>query len=418
MLVFFAILAYVSAVLKHLREISPAEAIRFGVRQEKKSCKKHFLLSSNRFYSTDVFLGMKDVLERKRLYATMFFIIMIASFILLVPKNLYNTISSKNFSTYMGIGNCDLRIDIQQTDHIQSKAVKILEKMNKDSDVKKAAVYTTKMFRTDKGENIKVELGDHSIFPIAYSAGRYPMHPEEIALSEMIAEELLKQVGDSITLYIGGEEKTQMVCGIYSDITNGGKTAKAVFKDDTADTMWSILSAELVNPHLAGEKAMEYGSQLPYAKVSSMNEYIEQIFGQTISTIKTASYGALVAALLLTVLVTLLFMKLLIKKDRYSIAVMKAVGFSNQSIRRQYAVRSLFVLIWGVLIGTLLANTLGEKLGGLAISFFGASDFEFIINGVSSYLLCPLLMLCAVLSGTIMGTFGAGQIKVCENIKE
>lgn len=318
----------------------------------------------------------------------------------------------------MGIGDCDLRIDIQQTDNISEKAAETLAAMNSDSAFTKTAVLTTKIFKTNTGENLKVELGDHSAFPIAYSAGKAPMNEDEIALSAMGADALSKQVGDSITLTIGESEKALTVCGIYSDITNGGKTAKAIFADNSVDAMWSILYGSLVDSRLTADKALEYGARFPYAKVLSIHDYITQIFGQTLRSVKAASYAALAVSLMVTVLVTLLFMKLLISKDRYSIAVMKAVGFTNKSIRRQYAVRSIFVLMIGIISGTLLANTLGEALGGMVISSFGASSFEFMINGVQAYLLCPLMMVCAVLIGTTLGTSGAGQIKISENIKE
>ena len=92
-------------------------------------------------------------------------------------------------------------------------------------------------------ENLKIELGDHSIFPIEYSEGRAPAAEDEIALSTINADEMSKKVGDVITLVIEGKEKNLTVSGIYSDITNGGKTAKAVFTDNSADIMWSIICA-------------------------------------------------------------------------------------------------------------------------------------------------------------------------------
>lgn len=418
LLVFLIIIAYVGGVLHRLRKISAAEAIRFGARQEKSLGGKRFSLGQSKLFSTNVFLGIKDVLVRKNLYATMLCVVVIASFIMIVPQNLHNTISAKSFSSYMGIGNYDLRIDIQQTEHISEKSDKTLAALKGDSAIANIAILNTKIFKTNTEENLKVEIGDHSVFPVAYSAGKAPSTEDEIALSAMNADELSKQVGDSITLYIDGSEKILTVCGIYSDITNGGKTAKAVFNDDSVDAMWSILCVSLVNPELAAAKAVEYKERFPIAKVSSINEYITQIFGQTVSSVKTASYAAIATALVITVLVTLLFMKMLIAKDRYSIAVIKAVGYTSRDIKGQYAVRAIFVLLIGVLLGTLLANTLGEVLGGMVISAFGASSFKFTINPVSAYVLCPLLMIFTVLIGAALGTNSTGKIKISENIKE
>ena len=60
-------------------------------------------------------LGLKDVLARKGLYLTMTAVIILASFIMIVPQNLYHTISGDDFVTNIGVGKCDLRMDIQQT---------------------------------------------------------------------------------------------------------------------------------------------------------------------------------------------------------------------------------------------------------------------------------------------------------------
>ncbi|WEK53559.1 MAG: FtsX-like permease family protein [Candidatus Cohnella colombiensis] len=422
LLVFLAIIAYVNRVLKRFRKISAAEAIRFGNTQEKSAGTKRFSLSGNRLFNTNVFLGIKDVLARKRMYATMLAVLVISAFIMIVPQNLYNTISSKGFIKYMGIGSYDMRIDIQQADNIEEKAAEIVKAMSSDSAITKVAVLTTKTFKakTEDGseENIKIELGDHSIFPIAYSEGRAPATEDEIALSTVNADEMSKKIGDAITLLIEGKERDLTVSGIYSDITNGGKTAKAIFTDNSSDIIWSIVSAELSDKSLVDGKVSEYADKFVFSKVSDIDEFVTQTFGSTISSVGKASYAAIAVSLIITVLVTLLFMKMLVAKDRYSIAVMKAFGFTNSDIKVQYVSRSVFILVVGIVLGTLLANTLGEILAGFAISSFGASKFNFAVNPLTAYLLSPLMMIIAVLIATMFGTSRAGQIKISEHIKE
>ncbi|WP_315118282.1 ABC transporter permease [uncultured Clostridium sp.] len=422
LIVFLAIIAYVSKVLKRFRKISATEAMRFGISQEKSAGAKSFVLSKNRLFDTNIFLGIKDVLTRKRLYATMVVVFVISAFIMIIPQNMYNTISSKGFITYMGIGDCDMRIDIQQTDNISEKASEIVAAMDNDSDFAKYAVLTTKTFtvkmKDSSEESIKIELGNHSVFPVTYSKGRAPTAEDEIALSVINANELDKKVGDVITLVAQGKEKNFTVCGIYSDITNGGKTAKAAFTDDSANIMWYVIGAELADESLIDSKVSEYASKFGFSKVSSIDEYITQMFGATLSAIKKASSAAIGVSLIITLLVTLLFMKMLVAKDRYSIAVMKAFGFTNSDITVQYVSRSVFVLIVGIIFGTFLANTLGEMLAGMAISFFGATSFKFTVNPLSAYILCPLMMVCSVLIATIIGISGIEKIRIYENIKE
>jgi len=421
-IVVLAIIIYVNGVLKRFRKISAAEAIRFGMAQEKGITSKRMLISENRLFNPNIFLGVKDVLARKSLYATMLAVLIMSAFIMIVPQNLYNTISSKNFITYMGIGRCDLRIDIQQTDKIAEKTAEVTKKIEKDGDIARYALLTTKTYVVimDDGatERLKIELGDHSQFPLEYTEGRAPVAEDEVALSAINARELKKVTGDPISLLINGAEKNFTISGVYSDVTNGGKTAKAAFADDTAETMWSIINIELLDDTIVKSKAQEYQDSFGFAKVSAIDEYVLQTFGSTISSVKMAAYAAAAIALFICALVTLLFMKMLVSKDRYSIAVMKAFGYTTPDIRMQFASRSVFVLLVGTVTGTLLANTLGQALAGQAIAYVGASAFSFTINPVLSYLLSPLLMLSFVMIATVAGTAGLGQIKISENIKE
>jgi putative ABC transport system permease protein len=419
LLVFLSIIAYVNGVLKRFRKISAAEAIRFGISQEKSKGAKRFILNKNRLFNTNIFLGIKDVLTRKKLYITMLAVLVISSFIIIAPQNLYTTISSKGFIKNLGIGNYDIRI---QTNINSENADEIIKTIKNDNTISKYSVLTTKSFKAKmedgSEENIKIELGDHSVFPIEYSEGRAPQTDDEIALSTLNADELGKKVGDVITIVTEGQERNLTVCGIFSDVTNGGKTAKSVFNDNSADIIWSIICVELSDKEHVDEKVSEFEDKFDFAKTSNVDEFVTQTFGSTISSAKIASYASIAVALVITVLVTLMFMKMLVAKDSYSIAVMKAFGFTNSDIKLQYITRSVFVLVMGIVIGMILANTLGEALVGMVISSFGSSSFKFEGNPIFAYLLSPLMMTCSVLIATIIGTSRAGRIKISENIKE
>ncbi|NOU64085.1 FtsX-like permease family protein [Paenibacillus sp. LMG 31461] len=421
-LVFLAIIGYVSRVLRRFRKISAAEAVRFGISQDKSVGARHFTLSANRLLNANIFLGVKDVLARNSLYATMLAVLVIAAFIMIVPQNLYNTISSKSFVIYMGIGNSDMRLDIQQTDNIAAKVVEVARVMKSDTSISRYVLLSTETFRVKRevglGERLKIELGDHSIFPVEYFKGRRPAADNEIALSVMNADELGKKVGDIITLVIDGKTKDLTVCGIYSDITNGGKTAKAAFTERSDDMMWSVIYAELSDKAFVDGKIKEYADRFSFAKVTGINEYVTQTFGSTISSVGKAALIAIVTMLVISILVTMLFMQMLVAKDRYSIAVMKSLGFTISDLSTQYFSRSVFLLIIGIVLGTLLANTLGEILSGAIISSFGASSFNFVVNPLSAYLLCPLMLIGSVLIATKIGTSGTGQITISGNIKE
>lgn len=421
-LVFLLILLYVNGSLRRFRSISAVQAIQFGAQAESAHCSGTIKMSANRAFSTNFILGLKDVLSRKRLYTTMLVVVILASFIMIVPQNLYHTISDEKFVTYIGAGDCDIRMDIQQTAQVGEKAVDIGSYMENDTEIADYALFVSKIFpiKLDNGEteNLKVELGDHTVFPLQYTEGRLPADDNEIALSAIYADELNKRVGEPITLVTSTAEKQLTVCGIYSDITNGGKTAKAVFTDTATEPVWSVVCADLADKNRLSDKIAEYGNHFPYAKVSGIDEYMTQTFGETLQSVQTASMMAVLVSAAIVLLVTLLFMKLLTAKDRYSIAVLRAVGFTRLDIQRQYAWRALMILAAGIFLGTVLAGTLGEKLSAAAISSLGATTFQFTINPLTTYLFSPLILVASGLLASIWGTFHAGDVKLCQSIKE
>lgn len=422
--IFLVVMLYVNGVLRRFRKISAAQAIRFGAPQEKSKSAKNFLLSQNRLFSRNVFLGIKDVLSRKKLYITMLMVLVISTFIMVVPQNIYNTISSRNFVTYTGIGISDMHLYIQQTqtDNVSQSAEEIAQALAQDESVLKYTVLASMMFdmKADDGtiQRLRVELGDHGVFPITYSKGRAPQVDTEIAISTLNADELEKTIGDEIVLLVDGEEKRLTVCGTYSDVTNGGKTTKAIFGANQKDILWSAIPITFYDNSVTDEKVSEYKEQFPYVKASSIDEHIEQTFGSTITAIQKVSYVSIAATIALTILVTLLFMKMLVTKDRYPVAVLKSMGFTSTDIRRQYVTRSIIVLVLGISIGTILSNTLGEWVGVALISSFGASSFHFIVNPLFAYLFSPLLIAICVYIATLLGVSDIRPLKISEFIKE
>ncbi len=421
-LVFFLILLYVNRSLRQFRSISAACAIRFGAQADSGHSLRTVRLAGNRLFSSNFLLGLKDVLARKRLYATMLAVVVLSSFIMIVPQNLYHTISGDDFVTYIGVGNCDLRLDIRQTGQIEEKTAGIGACLENDPEIAKYALFLSKIFsvKLDNGEteNLKVELGDHTIFPLQYTEGRAPVKEDEIALSAIYAEESKKQVDEQIVLVTSKGEKHLTICGIYSDITNGGKTAKAAFTDTATEPVWSVVCADLADTGRLSEKKAGYAKLFPYAKISSIEEYMAQPFGQTLRSVRAASFIAVFVSAAITLLVTLLFMKMLTAKDRYSIAVLRAVGFTRSDIQRQYAWRVACVLSAGIFWGTILAGTLGEKLSAIAISAFGAASFRFAIDPLPTYLMSPLILIVSGLLAAIWGTCHAGDLSLCQSIKE
>lgn len=421
--VFTVMLLYVNRVLKSFRKISAAEALRFGMVQDKRGRSSGLRLSNSRYVGTNIFLGLKDVWNRKSMYATMFFMLIICSFAILVPQNLSDTIADEEFMSYIGMGRGqDLIFSVNQMEGKEKKTAEITTALAQNPAIAAYTVLTTKMYSvlTADGTRVqmKVELGDHNLFPVSFYQGRLPVSDQEIAISGVNADELVKKVGDSIILITGAEQRVLTICGIYSEVQNGGKTAKATFTDHESATWYTSIAVKLKNGMAVDRLVSAYSAQFPEVKVYSAREGRQQTMGTTIQAIKLVARGSLAVALGLTFLIVVLFMRMLIAKDRYAIAVLRAAGFTGQDIVVQYLARFMVILLVSLILGTVLANLLGEPLALMSTSSLGVRYFRFIINPLSSYLLTPLLMAAAVLAAIALGARSIRAVDIMENLRD
>lgn len=421
-LLFLIVIFFCVIVLRRFNKISAVQALRFGTMGTTKVNTRLLALSKNRLLDTNVFLGVKDVFGRLKMYLLLFTIFVICSFIIIVPVNFLNTFQSPSFVSYMGVGQCDIRIDLQQSKNTIQEFNNMVEYIKKDKDVEKYSPHITCKFSVLNSDgawqNINVETGDFSIFPLEYLKGTTPKADNEIALSQLNADELGKTVGDTLLLVVDGREQEMLVSGIYQDVTNGGKTAKALISYNPETAVWYIINVNVKQDVNISNKIAEYTKSFPSAKVTYLKDYLKQTLGATIKQVKLVTILATVIAILISILITSLFLKMLIAKDTSQIAIMRSIGFTLRKIKIQYIVRTLLVLGIGILVGTIFSNTMGQGLVSILMSSMGASKVEFVVNPIVSYLLCPFILILVVTITTLMCTTSIKRFNITKMLTE
>lgn len=340
-------------------------------------------------------------------------VIALGIFIMILPQNLLSTIASPRFVTYMGIGDGEIRLDIRQTEDIAGETEQVEKLLVEDEQIASFVTLRTTSCRTvlpdGSHTSLQVEQGNHTTFPVTYAEGEAPKEKNEIALSYLCADELGLSKGDKILISIDGKSQEYTICGIYSDITNGGKTAKAAYLHEDGPLMWSVFYVSLKDNAGKEQWLSEYTENLSdggiSAKAVDIQEYVDDTYGQTIQQIHMAAKVADIAAALVIFVVVFLFTRLLVAKDRYDISLRKAIGFTGRDIKRLYLLRYLPVMLAGILAGILFANILGEKLAGLLLKSLGATGFSFLIDYKTVCFGVPAITVitagCAILLGLL-----------------
>ena len=387
---------------------------------------------TDRISAADALYGRGSFGKKKNLWLPAMIITAAAMFMILVPQNMKSTIEAPEFVTYMGIGESHIRIDVRQTGNVRKIAGEVTEDIGHDNRVRDYVLMETGSYRTilqnGSSYNLMIENGDHSRFPVRYTEGRYPENDREIALSVLNAEEMGVKLGGEIIVCKQmkdgtAEESSCSVCGIYSDITNGGKTAKACMKDpdDATPVMWSIIYLSLADEDLTREWTNEYQDRYSSfesgVKVTLIADYLKGTYGQTIRNISKAAAVSSVMACFVLFIVMLLLIRLVVWRERNDSSLKKALGFTSSDIRMEYLKKTVTYILPGIVLGVFAGIVPGQSLAALLLRSMGAYSFRFIIDPAMVFAEAPAMVIVSAMIAAIISLTEVKRIYAWECLR-
>ena len=355
-------------------------------------------------------------------YMVIFLVFVFSSFLILLPMNMKHTIDNPSFITYMGVGECDIRIDMQYSELLNEQKKEMTSYLENDSDIQTYQIYANGYvaFENAKGqeEYMRIQNGDESAFPLEYLEGNAPIGKKEIALSYLNASELEKKVGDSLRVQYGGKEYNYAISGICQDITYGGKTAKAAVDFNEDDIEVYIVYLDVRAGVSIGKKTEELRTVIDNSKVTPVSEFVSQTLGGITKNMGMVEGVAIVISLLLSIIITVMFLHLIMAREHRAIAIKKAIGFSNRDIRIQLAIRIISIQFLAIVVGTILANSLGEGIFEMMLSSMGVARITLLVDPIRAYLICPTVQLIVVVITLIIGTKAVRNYQIRNQITE
>ena len=368
------------------------------------------------------YFALKTILSHKKLYLTMLFIVSLISLLILLPASLYSTVMDKNFIQYLGAGQADVLIDISQTEDIDTKTAQLLKELQADKDIAEINQYQSQNFsyqdQQGQTQQLRVTLGNHAGFPVKYSQGCYPKNEHEIALSKLKAEELKLKVGDSLTLTVDGQARKLKVVGIYSDLTYGGKTAKAVFKTKQTQTLNSLTTIRLKKASNKAQKINEWKKRYSNYKLTDVEDFFHQTFDDTLAMLCLIQISVFWTGLGIVFILMTLFVYMIFTKDQADLALYRMLGFGSERLRSHYLLAVCFILMLALSIADLLLLSLGQEVCSLLLSSFGISKLQLIINKSLTFLWTPLALLLGGLTAAHISLRSLNKLEIGRYLKE
>lgn len=428
------VLLFCVRCMAKMKRISAIEAIRGGSTGERFSA-KHMNLSAHKRLSVPEFLALNDVVNQKRRFVVLLCSFIIGTAMLLLPIYAKTTLEGEDIVYSFGFWKSDLYMEseqerlvsmgeegIREAEDSLQELKEVLKQENISAQTGMLAGYNLKA-HAEAAEDSVVCQTTHPIGEweqhLVILEGREPVHENEIAVTEVTAEKMRVEIGDTLYLPHEDGDRAYLITGTYQTMMNMGegmwlpKTAKP-----DASYLAGMLAFQIVleNPEKLSAAVEVLEREYPDAKIYQGKQYMDSMFG--LDSIISALNGtvAVILALVLGInaLLTVLMVRTFLAKERGDIALMKSMGFRSWSIKRWQSGRILLVLAAAILIGTVLSRVLVPVTVQPIFALMGATKMKLTVNPLLSYLLCPLLMLVVTAAAAVLSTGGIRGIDVKE----
>lgn len=414
LLVYGMILLFTGKVLNRLRKVTVVDALVTGKGFAKERKTKDGIHKARRL-SVNLLLGMQEV---RHGYGIIFALLMIVTFLVTVPYRMVQTMEDKAFAAYMGTASYDVAIEIEQGENLEERMMKAEQLIQSEQESGYADCYA-KLRRVrlqakdqeGKLQGIHIDTGEEAGKGIRYLTGHAPATATEIALSCLMAEQLGKNQGESVVIICQDKEQEFLICGIYQDVTSGGKTAKAVYAFPETEAEKYAFEVNLGEKPDSREKVAVWREELGKSyTVEYMEDFIGQTLGGVTAQVRQATYTAFVIGICLIGMIVMLYMNLRIAREAGMLAGKKAVGIPLSDIYRQELYPVLLAGGLGTVSGIMLAGVAGDRLFSI---FFGMLGL-----GIKQIEFVPMsLMMHVVIPGLLLAVLGMVTIVSCRQIR-
>ncbi|MCR4927500.1 MAG: ABC transporter permease [Lachnospiraceae bacterium] len=240
--------------------------------------------------------------------------------------------------------------------------------------------------------------------------GRFPEKDNEIMLTSIVAETLGVKTGDVVSMANGNTKKDFIVCGMNQRMQNAGQTLTILFSG--AERLG--LSTDVISYYVTFKEGVTYDEFVSrirkYEKENDLSFNIvnsHDMMGATIDGMTSAMGVICVVFSMLTVIVVIFVESLLIRakinREWRDMGVSKALGMSSRELGLQIALSNIPVILFGTMIGAMLAGEAGKSVVKLAFYYMGIQRIEFSISFVWTLVVMAGIVAVAFLTSAMAG---------------
>lgn len=413
---------------RKIKKFSPIDAIRSGETGERFQ-KKGILCLGRSHLPAVPFMALNDIFSGIRSYLSMILIFLLGTLLVIIPVNTINTLRSDGLITMFNMTQCDHIISQEllfnpnedNKTKVEQKLSEVREMFSEhgiDVDVYQEIMFQANIKKGDKRANPLAfqGMGGVTTDRYTYLEGTPPQNTHEVALSYLIAGQIGAGIGDDVEIKVGEDTKIYTVTAINQSMNNMGESIR-FYQDAELDYDYATGSfgMQVKYKDSPDKSALAERKELleklyPDADIYTPGGYISYMIGHIADQLDSLKELILGIVLGINALVAVLMVKSFITKEKGEIALLKAIGFKNNSLTLWQTMRIGIVLIVSVLAGAMSSLPLSRLIITPIFRMMGAYSIEYEIRGVEVYLLYPMIVLAVTAAAAFLSAQGLRRI--------
>ena len=415
-----------------IKKLSPIDAVRSGQTGERFHKKSILHLGKTRLKST-AFLALNDVISQPKQFCVITFIFAVCTVFVMVLSVTANTLGSEKMLKLLGTTKSDVYfMDSKRITEVISGAKNVNETKQEISDIlaqndMPASVYIEEFYNLPVMANgIKYKVAfvwcdDTKMSDYTYTKGAAPKYENEVALSEMLAEKMNVNIGDTLIINIDGEDKEFIVTALFQSVMQTGNVGRFCQEFKIPNKLMTGAVAFQINfdDHPDEKTISKRIEKLKdifdnHKNIHDTRGFINAVTGVT-DTLKSVRNFVLIISLIVIILIAVLMERSFISKERSEIALVKAIGIKSGSIMAQHTGRFLIAVILAQIIAGGLCIPLLKLLIDPIFSTMGATaGMEYQFNALEQFVIYPLIITATVVISAFLTAVYTRTIKASD----
>ena len=429
--VILLVLLFCFGCTRKLNKISAITAIRGGETGERYVKRRGICLSSKKRMAVPLYLGINDISGHMKRYLLLIITFSISFILITIPLNTLNTMESDEMVQRFYIdpesavyvrkleGEKDEKYNTREKlEEGLRKVEKEMRAKGYDAGLTAAGIYFMKYSHGDKGENniMTTQLIGSNTDYGQYEEGSAPRLANEVAFSKQIMEDNGWEIGDTVEAMAAGEKKSFIITGSYSDYLQIGNSARLNpridLKEDWLFDYWNVMvdmETDLTQTELAALMKTEF----PDYEWSDAQSFVDRNVGgikQSLGSLVNPMTGMLC---LVVMLITILMEKLFVVREKGEIAMMKSVGFRNDTIKSWQIIRMVCVVAVSMIAAIPLSLVSNYWILRPIFAIMGA-DVKIQVVPWQVYGVYPGILLAGIILATVFAAGGVRKINIRE----